>query len=299
MTGVGMRRLFGGCLLAAALLGGGGLAAAQAESDVRETIAGALALLGEADSYAYTVTLDTTNQLTDESGETFGARQLYEISGAANGADYQDTVELTMVPLEAEDEAQTTTLERVQVDETFYARLDALLAEQLGVDGGWWAQAELLTSLGEDSVRRYSAEQLALLPTPATLSIDENLIRSIEEAEPEKIDGLAMRVFDVEMKAVEAAMALHQVATGDRLASFFENAALLLHSEFSFTYRLYVGAEDGRLYRVESAAYTYLPFLAFGGDSDPDYDITTDDRLTYAISEYDMPVEIEAPTTGL
>ena len=294
MIGNSLSRLLALGLVLALLLTVRGKAAAQ--DDAGEVIAQALALLGDAESYAYTVTMDTTQQITDESGEVFGVWQRYDIAGETSGADYHDTVTLTVVPLEAEDDAQTTTLERVRVEETLYVQLADLLAEQLGVDAGWWALDALLDTLGDDSVRRFSAEQLVQLPTPATLTIDADLIRGVEALADDEIDGVPVRVFDVEMKAVEIALAQQaEGGFGDRLASYLENAALLQQSEFSLTYRLYVGADDGRLYRVESASRTTLPFLEFGGANDPDYDLDMSTTLTFDIRAYGEPVQIEAP----
>jgi len=297
MIGNSLSRLLALGLVLALLLTVGGETAAQ--DDAGDVIAQALALLAEADSYAYTVTMDTSQQITDESGEVFGVRQRYDIAGEASGADYHDAVTLTVVPLEAEDDAQTTTLERVRVGETLYVQLDDLLAEQLGVETGWWALDALLDTLGDDSVRRFSAEQLAQLPTPATLTIDADLIRGVEALADDEIEGVPVRVFDVEMKAVEIALAQQaEAGFGDRLASYLENAALLLQSEFSLTYRLYVGAEDGRLYRAESASRSYIPYLEFGGPNNPDYDIDMSTTLTFDIRAYGEPVQIEAPANS-
>ena len=276
----------------------GGYAAAQDDADARDVIAQALALLGEAETYTYTLAMDTTNQLTDESGEVFGTQQLYEIAGEASGEDHHDTIRLNAIPLEAEGDRQTATLERIQVGETRYVQLDDLMAEQLGVDAGWWALDDLLETLGDDSVRRFSAEQIAQLPTPATLVIENDLIRSVEELEGDEIYGVPVRVFDIEMKAVELALAQQADADAvETLVSYLENAALLLQSEISFTYRLYIGAEDGRLYRAESASRTYLPFLEAGGASSLAYNVDTITALTFDIRAYDAPVEIEAPSS--
>ena len=113
-----------------------GPAAAQDDDEARAVIAQALALLGDADSYAYTVQYDTSTALTDEAGDVFGTGQQYDITGESSGADFQDTTTITVTPLENEDDLQTTTVERVQADGTLYVLLSDLLADQLGVEAG-------------------------------------------------------------------------------------------------------------------------------------------------------------------
>lgn len=272
------------------------VAAQDDDAEAHDVIAQAFAQLADADGYTYVLTMDSTNRIIDEAGESFGTRQLYKIDGAASGPDYSDTVTLTTTPLENEADEQATTLKRVQLGDEFYVLLDALLADQLGIAPGWWLLDDLLDAVGVDSVRAYSAAQLTNIPNPAAIAFDIDLIRNVTETEPGEIDGVAVRVFDVEMKAVEMVMAQMEVTAVDQLALYFENAALLLQSEFSITYRLWIGADDGRLYRGASEARTYLPFVDFGGANDPDYDIENTGSVTFEIANYGAPVEIEAPT---
>lgn len=273
-----------------------GAALAQEEADVRVVIAEALAQLAEAGSYTYTGQMDTTLRLTDESGAAFGTLQTYVIDGETRGADFHDTITMTVTPLESEADTQTTMLERVQAGDTLYVRLDDLLAESLSVEPGWWRLDDLLDDLGDDSVRRTGAERLRTLPRPAVLTLEEPMIRSMEALPDETINGVPVRVFAVEMKAVEMALAEQgEAGLAEALESFLENAELVLKSDIHLTYRFYVGVEDGRLYRVENESRSYLPFLEVANSSGPDYNVDTVTSLTFDIDAYEVPVTVAAP----
>lgn len=265
------------------------------DSEAREIIANAYAQLADA-RYSYTLTMDSGNVIVDSEGERFGVQQTYEIEGEAVGADFADTMTLTVTPLENEDDVQTGQLARVRVGDRFYVRPGTLLAQQLGVADAWWLMQDLLDEIGGDSVQSFAAQQLEGIPTPLATALDDALIRSVTELEPGDINGVAVRVFEVEMKAVEMATAAFEGTIAERVNTFLEALPLMLQSELSIVYRLYIGADDGQLYRSESEAFIYLPFIEYGGSSDPDYDIENTGIVTIDIDYTDAPETIDAPT---
>jgi hypothetical protein len=102
-------------------------------------------------------------------------------------------------------------------------------------------------------------------------------------------------VFDVELKAVEMMMQESDASAAEQLLAFLEDAELLLRGEFSATVRLWIGTDDGRIYRAEMETRAYLPFLELSRGSNPNFNIETTSSARYDISGYGEPVEIEAP----
>jgi hypothetical protein len=269
-------------------------AAQDDETEAREIIATAYEQLADT-RYSYTLTMDTTNSVTDEEGQTSGVRQLYEIEGEAIGADYADTITLTVTPLENEIDVQAGRISRVRVDDRFYVRLGTLLSQQLGVADVWWQMQDLLDEIGVDNVQSFAAQQLEGIPTPLATTLDDALIRSVTELEPDDIDGVPVRVFEVEMKAIEMMASAVEGTMADQITAFLENLPLTLQSELSIVYRLSIGTEDGQLYRSESEAYTYLPFIEFGRGNDPDFDIENTGVVVIDIDYTDAPESIDTP----
>lgn len=269
-------------------------AAQDDETEARAIITSAYEQLADA-SYHYAITMDTANNITDADGETSGVQQVYEIEGEAVGADYTDTMTLTVTPLENEADTQSTRLARTRVDDAFYVELSGLLAQQLGVADGWWLLDDLLTEIGDDNVQSFAAQQFEGIPTPLATALEDDLIRSVTEAEPEDIDGVAVRVFEVEMKAIEMMTSEVDGTAAEQITAFLENLPLVMQSEISIVYRIAIGAEDGQLYRIESEAYTSLPFIEFGGSNDPEFDIENSSTVTIDIDYANAPTDIVIP----
>lgn len=265
-------------------------AALAQEDEARAVIARAFALLDES-HYAYMLSFETIQTLTDTAGDEYGTRQAYEIDGTANGTDFQDTIRLTVTPLEYEDDAQSTVLERIHVDDTLYVQLDDLLAAQFDVEAGWWSFDGLLDAIGSDSVRRAGTEQIVQIPRPLTLVVADDLITNVTELEAEEVDGEAVRVFDIELNALDMALAQAGGAAAEQLAA---NARLISQSELTANIRLRI-ADDGRLVSGESSTRTYLPFIAYGDVDDPDFDFDLHQTLQFALSAVDDRADIEPP----
>lgn len=296
MNRLALRRALAAVWLTVACLPLVAVHAQDDETTARDAIAQAFAQLANADSYTYAMTFDTSTVLTDEDDATFGTKQAYDITGEASGADYHDTVTLTLTPLENEADAQSTTLERIQRDGVFYVQIDALLADELGIEPGWWTQDALLDTFEENTPLRLSAESLTTLPTPASLAFADDLIVSVSELEQTDIDGAPVRVFDVELNALAMMMAqAGEESALAQLAALVQDMELMLAAEYSATAQVAIGVDDGRLYRFETEARTFLPFLEMDGGSYPGYNIETSMNARYDITGYDVPVVVEAP----
>lgn len=298
MNRFAFRRALAAAWLAVACLPLVAVHAQDDETNARDAVVQAFAQLADADSYTYEMTFDTSTVLTDEDDATFGTKQTYDITGEVSGADYHDTITLTATPLENEADTQSTTLERIEFNGVFYVRLDDLLANELNVEPGWWTHDALLDTFEENTPRRLSAESLTTLPTPASLAFADDLIVGMSAREEVEIDGVAVRVFDIELNALAMTMAQTSGESAlAQLAALVQDIELMLAAEYSATAQVSIGVEDGRLYRFESQARTFLPFLEMERGTYPGYNIETNINARYDITGYDVPVEVAAPDT--
>ena len=147
-----------------------------------------------------------------------------------------------------------------------------------------------------------SVEQIALNnifgtpPPPYTLPLRVGTIQEITELDGDTIDGMAVRVFEVELDAM--AIMLESMGGLSGLAEAAEallnpNSVLSL-GEFSYSMRLWIGEEDGLLYRADGSSRSYLPY-AKADDEAPSFNMETLTSFELNLSEYGEEVLIINP----
>lgn len=181
---------------------------------------------------------------------------------------------------------ETITVEWGQIDGERYHWISEEVAQMINITAGVWLEEDLIatyeTNFSIDfylSLTQYHPLQ-ALLPNPG-------VIRQVTELDSAEIDGRALRVFDVE---VDSRLIWLLDQTGGSLEALAE---LMLNptppdyeSNYDLRLRAWIGADDGRLYRLEADEVidTTLP------------DLTISEVLfsVYTLAYPDEPIIIEA-----
>lgn len=164
------------------------------------------------------------------------------------------------------------------------------------LEAGWYSVDDLMASFDELSPEQLIIQNLTTVNLPADDLMTDDFILSVEELESTTIDGVDMRVFEVEMDAFQIFIAQNS-GTGtfmEQLEAILESGEFLEQSEFTLTYTLWIGADDGLWYGGESTGYTKLAYLS-AGQAGPPYDIVTDITSEVTITEHGAVETITLP----
>ena len=130
------------------------------------------------------------------------------------------------------------------------------------LDSGWYNRDDLLNDL-DDSAQRVTLEYLTFVRWFKDIPFAE-VILSVEEQQPETIDDIELRVFEVQMDAL--GMLILQLPSpsqeGQSLVEELTDASS--KGEFSLRYTFWIGANDGYLYRTEYIGRYYWPYEDVG-----------------------------------
>lgn len=252
-----------------------------------------------AEGYQYTLDWNNRQHLTAEA-EVVDVFTQQSITGEVTaGDDYSVTVEMAAADtVESVVDSPSITMQQIRVGGELYISLSELDPLYGGffadVETGWHRYADLLAQFGETTAQRIAFEGLTSVRLPADFPLTDNLILSVTELEPEAIDGIDMRVFEVGVDALQVMISQMPMTPEERIRMALEAADFFAKSELRLTYTLWIGAEDGQLYRGESAGYTLLPYLT-EEEPGPPYDLKTETSAEFTISQHGEIVEIEIP----
>lgn len=228
-----------------------------------------------------------TTQLTDGQIDADGN---YHVLLSLQAGESSDTV----------DESAIIHIELLSVDGTPYVNFQNIAAAYPSIFGdlqdGWHSVADLQSIFYEDSPEQLVIRNLTAVTLPADLPLTEDMIVSVEEQEPITIDGMAMRVFDVETDALQVFIEQNSGvgSLSEQLTAIIESGDFLEQSEFTLTYTLWIGADDGLLYGGESTGYTNLAYRS-SGRMDIPYDIVTDMTTEFTIADHGTVEAITLP----
>src|SRR5690606_27850688 len=135
---------------------------------------------------------------------------------------------------------------------------DTPYAEELEIEGGWWRYDDLLAQF--DGIMRAAIESQLSYRLPLTLFLDPQIITDVTELPSEVVDGVEMRVFQLELDALT--VLLRQSPGNVELEDVLDQLNLMAASDVSLNYRLWIGAEDGLIYKGDSEGRTYIPYLS-------------------------------------
>ena len=140
-----------------------------------------------------------------------------------------------------------------------------------------------------------TAERSELERLTYIVPLDENWLRnqpvsSIEEQEPQVVDNIEMRVFNVEIDVLTLLSQSPATSENSSQALIEE----LPNSELSLHYTLWIGVEDGFLHRVENVGRFFFPYFT-EEKAWPPYDYETNINGVYIIWDHGMVDEIDLP----
>lgn len=157
------------------------------------------------------------------------------------------------------------------------------------ISSGWHLVADLEAEMG-DSVYSALLRSVTQLNLPTAIPLESRLITSITEIEPSEIDGVPVRGFDIVIDGLQA----YRDAVVESGTVSFENllsvATLLEAGEFDYTLTVWIGADDGQLYRIEAAYFSLVPYVTAGIEVDdntlPPFDQTQSGTFQFDITDH-------------
>ena len=268
-------------------------------SEPRDIVLQAVENLAEGYAYTLEVTIEQ-HFIGDEAGDNIDIYTTHAIIGdvAANG-DYH--LDITIHAGETADfaELQSFEMAHVRVADDLFLNL-ADIEEAFGdiledVDSGWHNLDDLLETVAGDLAQEIVIQNLGNAPRPTEFPLTDALIVSVTEEASTTMDDVDMRVFEVEVDALQVMLEQMPGDTLDTVRMLLDNVSFVNKSDLSLHYTLWIGAEDGLLYRGESAGRNFLPYLTEDVSPGPPYDLDISSTATFTISQHGAVGEITLP----
>lgn len=176
-----------------------------------------------------------------------------------------------------------------QVEDTVYEQL-------LPFEDGWKSY-ESLAEAADAITTQFVLDNVNNTFLPTAFFTDESLIDSVTEIAPEVIDGVNLRVFEVELNSlgliIERTPQAQELGLSYRLEGILESVDLLAASDLSASYRLWIGQDDQLIYQGMLQEAFYIPYLSSGYEDEVPYDMTTTTTIELTISQHGTAAEIE------
>lgn len=147
-------------------------------------------------------------------------------------------------------------VERLTIGDDVYVNLSDEYADMLRVEAGWWRMDELAVAHTDQAFETFfdifiDSEQSTWI-LPADMLPSQSIILEITGTDEGEIDGEPMLIYDIEIDGMLLWLNESGISTAEAAAlradpEFREN------SRFEEFYRVWIGADDGRLYRIEAA----------------------------------------------
>ena len=269
------------------------------DDDPRDVVLQAMAKL--ADGYHYTLDWSLEQQFIGEDEDDSFAiytTQLFEGDVAASG-DYHVTLTVRAGETpETFGDSPTVEVEHLQIGDQLYLNLvdvDEIFGNMIeDIEPGWYRVDDLLAQFEELTPERIILQNLANIVLPAELPLTDDLIVVVREEEPTTVDGTEMRVFTVEVDALQILVNQMPANGVDSPLEIMKSIRFLQQSELSLVYTVWIGADDGLLYQGESVWRNFLPYLT-EDEPGPPYDMEMVGMSTFAISQHGAIDAIELP----
>ncbi|MEO8611205.1 MAG: hypothetical protein ABI690_25135 [Chloroflexota bacterium] len=280
------------------------VAAVRADEDARETVLAAFETINALDGYHLTIKSNNLSKIIQTDGATTNTYTLQIVEGDIgqdgdrrftrqfqSGDTYENMVK-----------SQPLVMEQVVSDGKNYVNFlteDTIYADMLNIEPGWWEYEHLLDASENTNITAF-IRQFGVTETPLESVFHDNTVLDAHERASQVIDGVTLRVFDVELDAVQ--LLLEQSGITDKeqqQTKLTQDEGLLAASEITAKFRLWIGAQDGLLYRGKGEQRSFVPYGTAGTDSDPDYDFDSSGTTEIVISQHGEPVDIQPPDPAL
>ena len=188
-------------------------------------------------------------------------------------------------------------LEMTVYDGIFYMRYGTPMQ---GLPEGWFEANTLFPSLGMGEIVDFNALTKYMGGALANYPVNKDTVASITELDPEKLDGVGTRVFEMEWN-------LQNLFSDTDLTGMVDLSSLGIDMEdywqqfadkSTMSQRIWIGLESGLILKVEQQADTTgLEFTDLAGvPGTLEMDQVVASTATY--SNFGEPVEIEKPVLG-
>jgi hypothetical protein len=164
----------------------------------------------------------------------------------------------------------------------------------LDIQPGWWEYNQLIESV-DSTITSDALQPYGQTDTPLDVVFRPETVLSAEELEPQVVDGMGLRVFEVELDAVQLLLEQAPGAEAEKQDFLTPSEDLLAASEITASYRLWIGADDGLVYRGLGEQISNIPYAAAGSNSDPDFDVAGGGNVEFTISQHGEAVDITPP----
>lgn len=255
-----------------------------------------LAAFERLETYTFTSIITNETTYTDAAGKVTTTIGVVSVDGniQANG-DRQVTLrQFSGESLVAALASRGLIVEQRVIDGETYVNFGGVEYLEI-IEPGWWRYEDLQAQI-ESGAAQVLIDQTLQSPVPHEYLPAADYIKSVTELPGEEIDGVAMRVFEVEIDAKQLQLDMLPGTAEEKDAELEKNADLIDALEFSTMYRLWLRAEDGRLHHGTVTSASLLPYLTAGGD-DPtvSFDIVLTSAGEFEITSYDEETEFIVP----
>lgn len=276
-----------------------GLVTAQSDDDSRQIVLDAVQATVALNGYHIQSKTSYLTHIVYSDDTVIDSYTIQKIDGdAAKNGDRQFTREIqTAEMFEKTAVMEPLLIEQVVSDGKVYINFHTegtIYEDIFTIKPGWWDYDHLIESLN-GSTMSYVVQQYANSTIPFDSAFNVDTILSVKEAESETIDGINMRVFDVELDAVRLLVNQRAADGQDTGPLLAESKDLLAASDISTTYRLWIGADDSLIYRAKAEYRTFIPYGSSGSESDPKFDYEGSGASEFVVSKHGEAVEITPP----
>lgn len=277
-----------------------GLASAQTH-EALAFVTQALDKLAALESYHFHSDSTVVNEFIDAHEARNAGTTLFVTAGSVQAdSDNHTTISISNVDKNPANDV-TMEIERIVFEGTLYINISyddpdyAAYGEALGYKSGWWRYDDLRASLSENLAA--GLDIIIKRPLPSTSpALRPDMIASVEERQPDTQDGQAMRVFDLRLDARRLMMEAYAESGTQQLREIFGSLEVLAAGTFHASARVWIGADDGQIYRVQASTKAVIPYLSSGHEDQMPYDLRQTEQVTLTLSEHGQLVEISAPS---
>lgn len=265
-------------------------------SDARAFVEQALASFAELPSYHFAYGLRTES--TFSMGEPLAtAANISSVEGdaLANGDSYVSIYIQSGTSLELAEATPPLIVERTVFNGRSALNFeleDTIYEDMFPFEDGWQPYDALSAAVEGDLSTQASLDVFNNTALPGTLFADSAFIQSVTERDPETIDGVALRVFEVEYDAVGLMLVNTPADQRPGLRELLQSLDLIATSDLTATTRFWIGADDAQIYRAQFSYMSNIPYYSSGHTDMSPYDISSITNAELSISRHGEPVEI-------
>ena len=257
-------------------------AQATEEANPRADLTQAFAAFVKAGNYHFTSDSSSLYHNTDINKQVTTLYYGYSIEGdVLSNSEYRDTITLESgTDKQAADAKGALRYERIVTGGKLYLRPLAT-GQWLEVPPSALAQHPDLNTLMR-------------LTIPSQAIINDSLVESVTDGGVESINGVDAQRYDLKVNGL--GLLLASAGSGvDQLRLAFRSLRLMAASTFDVSEQVWVGVQDKKVYRSTGQSHTIIPYVTYGIQDAPPYDLDSSAQYGFTISYPTQPIVIKPP----